>query len=194
MKTLLFIVSSWLLIVSVNALDIGADAPDFTFEASTGKAHRLSDYKGKFIVLEWSNYNCPFVKKHYGSGNMQKLQKTYTEKGVIWLTVNSNKGVSKESVEKGNSQYKHVGTAYLLDESGSVGKSFEARTTPHIFILDKTGKLIYKGAVDSIASHKAEDIDKATNYIAAVLEAAAKGKVIEKSSTKPYGCGIKYKR
>ena len=179
---------------TILAFDIGDTAPEFKLLDSKGNEHNLSDYNGKYIVLEWSHYGCPFVKKHYNSGNMQKLQEKYKSKGVVWLTICSTFGTKASNVEANNKKYKNASTAYLLDNDGKVGLLFKARTTPHVFILDKQRKLLYKGAVDSIASANVEDIIKATNYIETVLDAAQTGKPISKASTKPYGCGIKYKR
>jgi glutathione peroxidase-family protein len=176
---------------------INEAAPDFKLEDSSGQEHALSAYKGKYIVLEWNNFGCPFVRKHYDSGNMQKLQKTYREKGVIWLTIcSSAKGKQGffEGTELKN-RIKQEGVtadAYLLDRTGNVGKMYGAKTTPHMFIVNPEGKLIYGGAIDDKASTDREDIAGATNYVQVVLNAAMAGNPLPLQVTTPYGCSVKY--
>ncbi len=173
-------------------------APNFKLTDSNGKEHSLSDFKDKWVVLEWVNYGCPFVKKHYGSGNMQSLQKTYTEKGVVWLSICSS-AEGKEGYFDGDELKDKIKTAngsqtaYLVDESGTVGKLYEAKTTPHMFIINPEGVLVYNGAIDSKRSTDQEDIKDATNYVKEALDAALAGKAIATKSTKPYGCSVKYK-
>ncbi|RMD92723.1 MAG: thioredoxin family protein [Calditrichaeota bacterium] len=177
---------------------IGKPAPDFTLVDSHGKKHSLSDYKGKFVVLEWFNPDCPFVRKHYNSGNMQKLQKQYTKKGVIWLTINSSapgkQGHCTPKIANKIIKKKEMAcTAFLLDHDGKVGRMYGAKTTPHMYIINPNGILIYKGAIDDKPSTNIEDIKKAKNYVVMALEAAMKGKKVPVSATKPYGCSVKYK-
>ena len=179
-------------------VSVDAPAPAFTLTDSQGKTHSLSDFRGKFVVLEWVNYDCPFVRKHYGSGNMQNLQKTYTEKGVVWLSVCSSAPgkqghfsgtalTERIAKEKGNQ------TAYLVDADGTVGKAYEAKTTPHMYVIDPEGVLIYAGAIDNMPSTDQDDIAKAQNYVAGALDAALAGKAVATKGSKPYGCSVKYK-
>lgn len=182
---------------SKAATKIGYAAPDFTGTDSNGNEISLSDFKGKNVVLEWTNHGCPFVVKHYGSGNMQKLQKKYTREGVIWLSiVSSAKGKQGNTtptqantlmIEQGSKP-----TVRILDPSGEIGKLYGARTTPHMFVIDKKGILAYMGAIDDDPSHKPEGIKGATNYVAAALESLAKDEEVEVAATKPYGCSVKY--
>ena len=178
-------------------LKIGKSAPDFSLTDIAGKVHALKDYRGKYVVLEWVNYDCPFVKKHYKSGNMQSLQKTYTEKEVVWLSINSSASgkqgnfSSEEILKRAQAQGASF-SAYLVDDDGKIGKMYEAKTTPHIFIIDPKGKLVYRGAIDNIRSTNVEDIAKAENYVSAALDASMAGEKIEISNTKSYGCSVKY--
>lgn len=176
---------------------VGAPAPDFTGTDSNGKPHKLSQYKGKYVVLEWVNHGCPFVGKHYGSKNMQELQKTWTGKGVVWLSVNSSAPGKQghESGEQANKTLKEKGaspTALLLDPKGDIGKLYDAKTTPHMFVVDPKGTLVYAGAIDSVPSTEQSDIKKATNYVSQALTEAMAGKKVTLASTKAYGCGVKY--
>jgi peroxiredoxin len=183
--------------VSEAGVNIGETAPDFTLTDSNGKTHTLSQYKGKFVVLEWFNHDCPFVHKHYDSGNMQALQKEYTAKDVVWLSINSS-APGKEGyypAEKANelTQEKDASpTAVLLDEDGKVGKLYGAKTTPHMFVISQQGLLIYQGAIDNKPSPDAADIPTSTNYVKAALEEAIAGKAVSEPSTKSYGCSVKY--
>jgi glutathione peroxidase-family protein len=173
-------------------------APAFTLKDAAGKAHSLADYKGKLVVLEWVNFGCPFVRKHYDSGNMQRLQRTAAGKGVIWLSICSS-APGKQGYFAGPELTDKIAaerssaTAYLVDEDGTVGKAYEARTTPHMFIIDPSGKLIYVGGIDDVASTRQEDIAGATNYVQKALDAALAGKPVETKTSKPYGCSVKYK-
>jgi hypothetical protein len=176
---------------------VGQPAPDFTLVDSNGQKHTLSSYKGKHVVLEWVNFGCPFVVKHYGSGNMQKLQKAYTGKGVVWLSVNSSgPGLQGNfTPAEVNAQLKEKGgaaSAYLLDSDGKVGHLYGARTTPHMFIIDPQGTLVYAGGIDDKPSTDQADIASATNYVASGLDQALAGKKIVTAVTKPYGCSVKY--
>jgi peroxiredoxin len=183
--------------VSVAEVSMGETAPEFTLKDIQGTAHTLSDFKGKFVVLEWTNYDCPFVRKHYDTGNMQELQKTYTEKGVIWLSVNSS-APGKQGNYLPNAwqqkvkEKKAAATAVLLDTDGKVGRLYGAKTTPHVFVIDKEGKLAYKGAIDDKRSWRKEEVATAKNYVRAALEALMAGKSVETPSTAPYGCSVKY--
>jgi peroxiredoxin len=172
---------------------IGQPAPDFTLTDTSGKTHKLSDFAGKIVVLEWINDGCPFVQRHYGSKNMQTLQQTYTGKGVIWLSVcSSSKGEqgnhSAADWESLRQKQGHKSTALLLDEPGTVGRAYGAKTTPHMFVIDAQGKLAYNGAIDS----NNNDVTKAENYVAAALDALLAGKAVAKTTSTPYGCGVKY--
>ena len=176
---------------------IGEMAPNFTGTDSTGSKISLSDFKGRNVVLEWTNHECPFVKKHYGSGNMQKLQQKYTEQGVIWLSIVSS-AVGKQGYTSGEEAaaiIKEKGahaTARILDSSGKIGRLYGARTTPHMFVVSKEGILVYAGAIDSDPGFNPEGIKGATNYVADALESLAKGEAVKVSATKPYGCAVKY--
>ena len=176
---------------------VGEMAPDFTATDSNGKTHSLSDFKGKTVVLEWTNHECPYVVKHYSVGNMQKIQKEATEKDVVWLSIHSSAKGKQGHVDgkQANEIAKEQGanpTAHLLDETGEIGKLYDAKTTPHMFVIDEEGTLVYAGAIDSDSSFKDGAIENATNYVMDAIDALENGKEIEASSTKPYGCGVKY--
>lgn len=179
--------------------ELGKPAPVFSLPSAEGKTVSLEQFKDKLVVLEWLNHGCPFVKKHYDKGNMQGLQRNAAEKGVVWLSiVSSAQGTQgyyppKEAhammLEK-----KAQPTALLLDPEGQVGRMYGARTTPHIYIIDKTGNLVYRGAIDSIRSTNPDDIPKATNYVTQALGELMAGKPVSVAKTRPYGCSVKYKR
>lgn len=179
------------------APEVGKPAPDFTGTDSNGKTHKLSDYKGKIVVLEWTNPGCPFVVKHYDSGNMQKLQEEATGKDVVWLSVNSS-AEGKEGNQTADAANAYITekksheTARLLDPTGEIGKLYDAKTTPHMFVIDKDGSLVYDGAIDSDDSFKPEAIEGATNYVREAVNSLEAGKKVETSKTKPYGCSVKY--
>lgn len=178
-------------------VEIGETAPDFTAVDTNGVEHSLSDFKGKNVVLEWSNHDCPFVVKHYSVGNMQKVQKQATDDGAIWITiVSSAKGkqghVTAEEANKIMEEKGTHSTARILDPSGVLGKLYGAKTTPHMFIIDKEGKIAYTGAIDSNSGFSANAIENATNYVTAALTSLNAGEEIEVASTKPYGCSVKY--
>lgn len=183
---------------SAKTARVDQSAPDFTLTDVNGKQVSLSDFRGKYVVLEWVNYDCPFVRKHYGSGNMQKLQKEYTAKGVVWLSICSSApgkqgffetGELKTRMEKVDASP----TDYLVDASGEVGRTYDAKTTPHMFIINPEGTLIYAGGIDDIASTDQDDIAKATNYVRTTLDAAMAGKPVTTKGSHPYGCSVKYK-
>ena len=176
---------------------VGQAAPDFSAVDTAGKAHKLSDFKGKLVVLEWTNPGCPFVVKHY-SGNMQSLQKEFTGKGVVWLAVNSTEPDSRDYLapaKLGSWMKEKSGTptATLMDETGKVGQLYGAKTTPHMYIVSLQGQLIYIGGIDSVPSARVDDIKTATNYVRQGLNEALAGKPISLASTRPYGCSVKYK-
>lgn len=177
---------------------IDASAPDFTLKDSNGKEHSLSDFNGKYVVLEWVNFGCPFVKKHYNSGNMQKLQKFYTGKGVVWLSICSSaegkQGFFETAeINKTLEEKKSNATAYLIDADGKAGKLYGAKTTPHMFIINPAGKLVYAGAIDDKKSTNVDDIKGAVNYVSQSLDKLLAGEVVKKKITQPYGCSVKYK-
>jgi peroxiredoxin len=176
---------------------VGQAAPDFTLTDSNGKEHSLSEYKGKVVVLEWNNPKCPFVGKHYGSGNLQKQQADATAAGTIWLTINSSAKGTQGDVDgaAANAYVAKVGgeqTAYLLDPDGKVGRLYGARTTPHMYVIDKSGVLRYMGGIDSIKSTDKDDIAKATQYVPQALRELAAGKPVSVPTAEPYGCGVEY--
>ncbi|MBL4701804.1 MAG: thioredoxin family protein [Phycisphaeraceae bacterium] len=190
------------LFVSISSLAFAGvendkPAPNFELKDSHGKTVKLADFKDQYVVLEWTNQKCPFVKKHYKSDNMQMLQKKYTRKGVIWLSICSSTPAKQghQTAAQWNETIKDkkiASTAVLLDEDGVVGKAYGARTTPHMFIIAPNGKLIYQGAIDSIKSARSKDISNATNYVSQSLDAHMAGKPVPNPITKPYGCGVKY--
>ena len=176
---------------------IGQPAPNFTLQGADGKSHSLSDYKGKFIVLEWTNPECPFVHKFYDSGTMQGLQKTETAKGVVWLRINSSaaghEGYQSVSDLAAYVEDQHVAaTASLLDPDGKVGHLFGARTTPHMFVINAKGVLVYAGGIDDTPSPDPATLATATNYVTAALDQAMAGKPVTKPTAAPYGCSVKY--
>jgi peroxiredoxin len=176
---------------------VGQPAPAFTLTDSHGKAHSLAGFAGKVVVLEWWNHQCPFVAKHYDSGNMQKLQKEWTGKGVVWLTVNSSAPGQQGHVDgaKANELMKAksgASTAVLLDHDGTVGRAYGAKTTPHMFVIDGKGKLAYAGGIDDKPSTDQADVPIATNHVAAALAEVTAGKPVTTASSQPYGCNVKY--
>jgi peroxiredoxin len=179
------------------SVSVGQPAPDFTGVDSNGNQHTLSQYKGKTVVLEWTNHDCPYVKKHYNSGNMQKLQKQATADGVVWLSIISSRPgkqghVSGAKANELTQSRNAAPTAVILDETSEIGLLYGAKTTPHMYIIDKTGQLVYMGGIDSIPSSNEADIAGAKNYVRVALDAIAAGKAIEDSVTRPYGCSVKY--
>jgi peroxiredoxin len=179
------------------AATVGEPAPAFSENNTAGKPVSLADFKGKTVVLEWTNNGCPFVQKHYNSTNMQKTQRAAVEDGVIWISVISSKPGSQGHVTGAEADKLTVSrgampTHVLLDPDGSMGRAYGAKTTPHMFVIDPSGKLAYNGAIDSIKSSNPKDIAKATNYVAAALTAVEAGKTPDPALTVPYGCDVKY--
>lgn len=177
---------------------VGTNAPDFSVTDSKGKAQSVSQYKGKYVVLEWFNPECPFVKKHYGGGNMQKLQEEFTGKGVVWLSIDSSAPgkeghLTADQANQKMTEWKTKQTALLLDPDGKAGQTYGAKNTPHMFIINPEGKVIYEGAIDSKASANAADIANSTNYVKVALDESLGGKPVTTANTKPYGCSVKYK-
>ncbi len=191
---LLFILAAGLM---AGEAKLSEEAPDFTLKDAKGNTHSLSDFEGKWVVLEWVNYGCPFVAKHYDSGNMQKLQKEYTEKGVVWLSVCSSAPgkqghFESDKIRELKKEKAARYTAYLIDEDGKVGKMYDAKTTPHMYIITPGGKLVYMGAIDDKPSTKLKDVETAENYVTEILDAALAGKEFENKITTAYGCSVKY--
>ena len=179
------------------AASVGEPAPAFTLTDTHGQSHSLADFRGKTVVLEWTNAECPFVKKHYDSANMQKQQADAVAAGVVWLTINSGAPgkqghVSGEQANAIQSNWKAANTAYLIDADGTVGRAYDAKTTPHMYVIDKDGVLRYNGAIDSIASADKGDLANAVQYVPAALAAVADGKAPDPALTRPYGCSVKY--
>jgi AhpC/TSA family len=176
---------------------VGQPAPDFTLTDINGQTHRLSDYKGKIVVLEWTNPECPIVGKHYNSGNMPSLQKSATAEGVVWLSINSGSPGSqgdfdKPAVEAWLKSHAAAPTAYFRDQDGKVGHLYHATATPNMFVIRADGTLAYAGAIDSIASANQADIARATNYVRIALDAVKAGRPVPVSTSRPYGCSVKY--
>ena len=182
---------------SYASVNVGKPAPDFTGVDSQGIKHSLSQYKGETVVLEWTNHDCPYVKKHYNSGNMQQLQKSATANDIVWLSIISSKpgkqgNVSGEQANQLTRSRNAAPTAVILDETSEIGLLYGAKTTPHMYVIDKTGQLVYMGGIDNIPSKDEDDIAGAKNYVRVALDAMAAGKPIEDSITRPYGCSVKY--
>jgi peroxiredoxin len=189
--TMLFAAGAAVAVVS------GAAAPGFTITDTSGKAVQLADYKGKYVVLEWTNPECPFVRKHYGSGNMQALQKEWGARDVAWLTINSTNATSSEfkTPRQMSDWMKAQGAAplaTLLDSTSDTGRAYGAKTTPHMFVVDPAGKVIYAGAIDDKRTTNPADAKTANNYVRAALTEAMSGKAVTVGNTTPYGCSVKY--
>ncbi|PYX82979.1 MAG: thioredoxin family protein [Acidobacteria bacterium] len=193
----------WVLVIAplltpwARAVKVGESAPDFQAIDSNGLQQKLSQYRGKFVVLEWHNNGCPYTRKHYESGNMQQLQKEWTGKGVVWFTVISSAPgqqgyVTAERENDYLKQMKASPTAALLDPQGEVGRLYSAKTTPHMFVINPAGVLIYDGAIDDKATTDQADIASARNYVSQVLQEATAGKPVSTATTRPYGCSVKY--
>ena len=182
----------------IAAAKVGDSAPEFTMTASNGKTIRLSDYRGKYVVLEWHNNGCPYVGKHYNSGNMQRLQKQWTSQGVVWLTVLSSapgkQGYVTATEENDYLTKEHAApTAALLDPTGEVGHLYDAKTSPQMVVINPQGVVIYSGAIDDKPTTDLQDVQGATNYVSLALEQAMAGKTVQTPATRPYGCSVKYR-
>ena len=173
------------------AVEIGKPAPEFSLTDQHGKAVKLSDYAGKIVVLEWFNEGCPYVQKQYTTGAMNATAAKYAEKGVVWLAINSTNSATVASNLKAATEWK-MDRPVLDDHAGTVGHAYHATNTPNLFIVGRDGNLIYRGAIDSIASPDSADISGATNYVAKALDEATAGKPVSQSETKAYGCSVKY--
>ncbi len=185
--------------VARKPIAVGVEAPDFTLKGADGKEVKLSSLRGKYVVLEWVNFDCPFVVAHYNSGNIPGLQKAYTDKGVMWLSIcssaNGKQGYFEGETLRGRMEQRNwKGSSYLIDAEGTVGKMYEAKTTPHMFVINPEGLIVYAGAIDSEPTTDVAVIPKSTNYVAAALEATMTGKEPSTAISQPYGCGVKYKQ
>jgi peroxiredoxin len=179
------------------AATVGDPAPSFSVQGADGQTHSLDEYKGKYVVLEWLNHECPYVKKHYETGNMQSLQKDLTGQGIVWLSVISSTPGSQghATAEAATEKAKTHGaapTAILLDEKGEVGRAYEAKVTPHMFVIGPDGKLLYKGAIDDKPTFDKDTVADAKNYVRQAVAEAQAGKPVTEASTTPYGCSVKY--
>lgn len=177
-------------VMAHGSASVGQSAPEFKLKDTAGKEQSLAAYKGKFVVLEWVNPDCPFVKKHYDSSNMQATQKAAEDKGVVWLSVSTN-GKSGADLAAWTKEKGATPTATLLDD-GKVGKAYGARTTPHMYVINPEGKLVYAGAIDNKPTANQADVKGATNYVTAALGEAMAGKAVSKATSEPYGCSVKY--
>jgi AhpC/TSA family len=191
------LVLALLVACSANAQKVGEPAPEFQATDSHGQMHKLSDYRGKFVVLEWHNNGCPYTRKHYESGNMERLQKEWTARGVIWFTVISSAPGEQGYVtaQQENDYLTRMNaspTAALLDPRGDVGRLYRAKTTPHMFVINPAGLLIYDGAIDNKPTTDQGDIVTAKNYVSEALEEAMAGKPVSIPTSRPYGCSVKY--
>jgi peroxiredoxin len=181
----------------VRALPPGSSAPEFKGVDSNGVTHSLNEYRGKFVVLEWANRGCPYEQKHYKSGNMESLQKQWTAKGVVWLSILSDPPGEQGYVTPAEENdylktMKAAPTAALLDPKGTIGRLYDARTTPHMFVIDPTGKIVYQGALDDKPTPDPASVKTADNYVSDALNAAMAGKPVAVAVTKPYGCSVHY--
>ena len=193
MTTLLFTLAT----TAGAALRIGEPAPGFTGIDTRGNSHALSDYRGKPVILEWTNHDCPYVRKHYNSGNMQQQQRAATDQGAVWLSIISSAPGKQGHVTPAQADTLTVErnaapSAVILDENGEIGRLYGAKTTPHMYIIDADGKLAYMGGIDSIASSNPADIEKAIQYVPAALAQVMNGEPVASSVTRPYGCSVKY--
>lgn len=198
-KVVFLVLSMFLTLSAVSFAEVvsGQPAPDFSLQDTNGNTHMLSIYKGKIVVLEWINHECPFVKKHYDSGNMQQLQKDAIANDIVWLSVNSSAPgkqgfCSPEEANKLTMEKQASPTAVLLDPDGAVGKLYGAQTTPHMYVIDAQGILVYQGAIDDKPSVDPADITTSKNYVKAALDAMLAGTAVADASTKAYGCSVKY--
>ena len=197
--TLVTIAAASTALFAADSPAVGTKAPDFSLTDSKGKTQSVSQYKGKYVVLEWFNPECPFVKKHYGSGNMQKVQEEFTKKGIVWLTIDSSAPgleghLTSDQANAKMTEWKTKQTALVLDPDGKAGQAYGAKNTPHMFVINPEGKIIYEGAIDSKATPNASDIASSTNYVKIALDESLAGKPVSKANTKPYGCSVKYEK
>jgi peroxiredoxin len=198
-SAIILVFAALLLLVTplLSAPKVGELAPDFSATASNGKTYHLADFRGKFVVLEWHNNGCPYTRKHYESGNMQRLQKDWTAKGVVWFTVISS-APGTQGYMTADAENTYIGrmnaapTAALLDASGDLGHLYDAKTTPQIVIINPQGIMIYDGAIDDHPTSDASDIPNSKNYVQAALTDAMAGKPLATGMTRPYGCSVKY--
>jgi peroxiredoxin len=195
--TTLAVIATALVYASAWAAQVGVAAPDFSGTDSNGQVQTLAKDRGKFVVLEWHNQGCPYTRKHYESGNMEALQREWTAKGVVWLTVISSAPGRQGYVSAAdeNAYLKKMQadpTAVILDSNGQLGKLYGAKTTPHMFIIDPSGKLIYSGAIDDHPTSDPDDIKDSRNYVNQALTEAMAGKPVSEPVTRPYGCSVKY--
>ncbi len=180
-----------------NRPEIGKKAPDFTLTDATGKEHTLSDYEDKFVVLEWLNHDCPFVVKHYATGNMQMLQEKYRDKGVVWFSIISSapgkQGYLKPDQARKITREKNAKPrAVLLDPDGHAGRAYDARVTPHMYIINPQGVLAYMGAIDDRPTANHDDVQGARNFVSEALDLLLDGRGVEVTTHQPYGCTVKY--
>jgi peroxiredoxin len=195
--TILAVIVLALPLAALATPQVGAPAPDFTGTDSQGDTHRLSDYRGKIVVLEWTNHECPFVGKHYGTANMQRLQQEAAEQDVVWLSIISSAPgrqghVSPAEANELTASRNAAPSAVLLDPEGTIGQVYGAKTTPHMYIIDPEGKLVYMGGIDDTPSARWSDVETAQNYVRTALVALAEDKPVESAVTRPYGCTVKY--
>jgi peroxiredoxin len=181
----------------ISAAKVGDAAPEFSASASNGKSFRLSDYRGKYVVLEWHNNGCPYVQKHYNSGNMQRLQKQWTGRGVVWFTILSSAPGKQGYATAGEEndylvKMQAAPTAALLDPTGEIGHLYGAKTSPQMVVINPQGIVIYEGAIDDKPTTDLQDVPRATNYVSLALEQSMAGKQVETVATRPYGCSVKY--
>jgi peroxiredoxin len=198
--TLALLFTMTLLLLAATAwgeVRVGQGAPDFTGTDTQGVSHRLSDYRGKTVVLEWTNHDCPYVRKHYSTGNMQRLQKEATASGAIWLSIISSAPgkqgyVTPEQADELTRTREASPTAVILDPQGTIGRLYGAKTTPHMYIIDAEGTLVFMGGIDDTPTSDPRDVERARNYVRVALDALAQGQPITDAATRPYGCSVKY--
>lgn len=182
---------------ALAAVQVGQPAPDFTGTDTAGNTVRLADYRGKLVILEWTNHDCPYVQKHYGAGNMQAQQEAATADGAIWLSIISSAPgkqghVSPEAADGLTAERDAAPTAVILDPKGEIGQAYAARTTPHMYVIDEKGILRYMGGIDDVATSDPDDIPKARQHVMIALEELRAGKPVSEPVTRPYGCSVKY--
>jgi alkyl hydroperoxide reductase subunit AhpC len=194
---ILVVLTLWAIPLLIAAAKVGDPAPDFTATASSGKTVRLADYRGKFVVLEWHNNGCPYVGKHYNSGNMQRLQKQWTSQGVVWFTILSS-APGKQGFVTASEENDYLAkeqaapTAALLDPTGEIGHLYDAKTSPQMVVINPQGVVIYSGAIDDKPTTDLQDVQGARNYVSLALQEAIAGKPVQTPATRPYGCSVKY--